>query len=239
MAPLASMRGVDGRVLESACSSTPRRWLCVGIGLLVVTALVHTQDQSLSALIVGLAPEGSITQRVIKQSYRLYAWWSFVLIAAMLAGHPRRLRLLSAYGAAISTCLGCVHLLKLVVGRARPQFGAGAYHFVPLDVFDACDGFPSGHTAAATLLAALAGLYWPRSRWILFPGALLVGVARVSQERHYVSDITAGAGIALITVHLCVLWLGRGHFPPLRSVDVSGEPETAAQSSVLPEPAPT
>ncbi len=54
--------------------------------------------------------------------------------------------------------------------------------------------FPSGHTAAAILLASIVCLYWRRA-WIfciIFGFALLVGISRIAVGVHWPADVLGG-----------------------------------------------
>jgi len=70
----------------------------------------------------------------------------------------------------------------------------------------ACNAFPSGHTAAAFTVATLHFLEYRNSNvWFASAGFLIAsttGTLRVMNNRHWVSDITAGAGIGMTTAVL-------------------------------------
>ncbi len=102
-------------------------------------------------------------------------------------------------------------LIKGTAGRIRPdaapdavsddfQFGRG---FRSPGAYSA---FPSGHTAAAFAAAAVAtaeaARRWPRGAWIVAPvmygGASFVGLSRMYDNKHWPSDVVAGAGIGTI-----------------------------------------
>ncbi|RMH77283.1 MAG: phosphatase PAP2 family protein [Calditrichaeota bacterium] len=90
-------------------------------------------------------------------------------------------------------------ILKISIGRARPEAGLGPHHFRPGSFSSTWQSFPSGHTsfAAAAAGAALADQGAPL--WIKgFAGALALttAFARVAKGRHWLSDTVAG------------LWLG-------------------------------
>jgi membrane-associated phospholipid phosphatase len=101
--------------------------------------------------------------------------------------------------------------LKALVNRPRPGDGLG---FLPLFKIGPAahdNGFPSGHTAAAFVLLALAFLV-PRSKPLLRALAgtgfivwgIAVGVARVVYGVHYPSDVLFGALVTL-SVEI-ILW---------------------------------
>lgn len=67
----------------------------------------------------------------------------------------------------------------------------------------ACNAFPSGHTAAAFTCATLHFLEYRNSNiWFASAGFLVAtttGTLRILNDRHWLSDITAGAGLGMAT----------------------------------------
>lgn len=98
-----------------------------------------------------------------------------------------------------------------LVKRPRPA--------VPqLEASPVSSSFPSGHTAAAAVYAALAVIvFWhSRSRlWRAVAVALsalapvLIGTARVYQGMHHISDVVAGAVLGFVTVAVVAVIVGR------------------------------
>lgn len=90
-------------------------------------------------------------------------------------------QLAATYGAT----LGTVYILKPTVDRERPDGGSGS--------------FPSGHTASAF---AGAGYLQIRYGWAYgvpaYLAASFVGYSRVEADRHWTSDVVAGAAIGII-----------------------------------------
>ena len=93
---------------------------------------------------------------------------------------------------------------KYVVGRQRPD---QSDHF----------SFPSGHTSTAFVAAEfLHQEYKDQSVWISVGGysmASLIGVARVYRNKHWVSDVVAGAGVGILSTKI-VYWT----YPRLQEV---------------------
>ena len=88
--------------------------------------------------------------------------------------------------------------LKHLVGRPRPDTGlAAAGLFGPSFATD-IDSFPSGHATSVFAVAAVFAAYYPRLRWPLYGLAAAIALGRVYLERHYVSDIVAGAALGLV-----------------------------------------
>jgi membrane-associated phospholipid phosphatase len=81
--------------------------------------------------------------------------------------------------------------LKVVVGRSRPYAGHGTHDFHP---FNGGESFPSGHTTQAFALASVIAEHadTPWVSGVSYGLAGLVGMARVEQRAHFVSDVVAG-----------------------------------------------
>lgn len=93
----------------------------------------------------------------------------------------------------VALMAGIVNGLKYSVGTMRPDGSTP-------------NSFPSGHTATAFMAAhMLHKEYGNESPWISVGGytvATVVGVSRVLNNRHWVSDVLAGAGIGILSVEL-------------------------------------
>lgn len=81
--------------------------------------------------------------------------------------------------------------LKVAVGRSRPEEEKGTHDFHP---FHGGQSFPSGHTTQAFALASVISEHADRT-WVScvsYGLAGLVGVARMEQRAHFMSDVVAG-----------------------------------------------
>ncbi|MDR1984662.1 MAG: phosphatase PAP2 family protein [Prevotellaceae bacterium] len=91
---------------------------------------------------------------------------------------------------------GIVHATKNITKRMRPDGSKN-------------NSFPSGHTATAFVAAEfLHQEYKDKSVWISIGGytmASLVGVSRILNDKHWVSDVVAGAGVGVISTKI-VYW---------------------------------
>jgi membrane-associated phospholipid phosphatase len=117
--------------------------------------------------------------------------WSTVFVASMFTagrlaeGERFRAMTYDMLDAAVVS-FGYTALLKEAVGRERPNGQDDK-------------SFPSGHTSNAFALAAVAERHYG---WRLGVPAYLVagvvGASRIQQEKHYLSDVVAGAALGYI-----------------------------------------
>ena len=125
-------------------------------------------------------------------------------LAGRLTGSESLSRVSLRAGTAALVASGITTALKYAVGRARPAGDGDSDVFRP---FSGATSFPSGHT---TLAFAVATVLADESHdpWLdiaLYGGASLTGFARMNGDRHWASDVLAGALIG----HLTARWLSR------------------------------
>lgn len=107
---------------------------------------------------------------------------------------------------------GLTHLLKYVVGRARPRVDLGPFHFEPFTPGAKVASFPSGHTSYAIAVVILLCIHFPRwSPLFIFLG-VCAGLERVIIREHYPSDVLAGAAIGAFSVYLSMRLLGKRYY---------------------------
>lgn len=140
-------------------------------------------------------------------SYGTFIVGGALYATGRLADEPRLVRLAAHGGTAMAASLVATGVLKTTLGRARPSVSADTN---PRDfrlfrgwTADAYQAFPSGHSALAFAAAAatVAEIHgWNRdATWftapLLYGGATLVGLSRMYEDRHWPTDILAGAAI--------------------------------------------
>ena len=123
--------------------------------------------------------------------------WGSLVVAGMftagrLSDRPRFRAMTYDVLDAVIVNFGYSQVIKVAVGRERPN---GENN----------QSFPSGHASNAFALAAVAERHYG---WkIGIPGYVLAGVvgaSRIQQDKHYVSDVVAGAALGYIVARTVV-----------------------------------
>jgi hypothetical protein len=128
--------------------------------------------------------------------------WSSVFVAGMFTAgrlsHGTRFRAMT-YDMLDATIVNLAYteLIKVTVGRERPN-GQDE------------KSFPSGHTSNAFALAAVAERHYGWKIGIpAYLAAGLIGASRIQQDKHYLSDVVAGATLGYIVGRTVVRVNGR------------------------------
>jgi len=90
--------------------------------------------------------------------------------------------------------------LKIITGRTRPDTSQGVTQFRPFSGFDT--SLPSTHAAASFAVATVFAERYSGAGWVGYPLALLISASRVYTNKHFSSDVVAGA----------LIGYGLGHF---------------------------
>lgn len=102
--------------------------------------------------------------------------------------------------------------LKYSMGRERPSATDDPHHYRPWADQNRWQSFPSGHTVVAFSLAAAVSEE-ARTPWVTalaYGGAAAVGWSRVYEDKHWASDVAAGALIGIVAGRGTVRLLHRG-----------------------------
>ncbi len=105
-------------------------------------------------------------------------------------------------------------VIKWSVGRVRPVKGIDPFAFHPFQAglrgLSHAENlsFPSGHACLAFATAASLAMLLPRWRYAFYAAAAIVGLERVLENAHYLTDVIAAAAIGIISAHLAA-WLGK------------------------------
>jgi membrane-associated phospholipid phosphatase len=101
--------------------------------------------------------------------------------------------------------------LKYSVGRERPSTTADPLRFRPLNGHNRWQSFPSGHTVVVFSLASAVSEE-ARTPWVTalaYGGAAMVGWSRVYDDKHWASDVAAGALVGVLAGRSTVRLLHR------------------------------
>ena len=93
---------------------------------------------------------------------------------------------------------------KILVGRDRPNNPAGNDAFTIKGPFHG-NSFPSGHTTAAFSVASVIATQYRDTKWVPFAAytvASMVGLSRIYDNQHWLSDVVAGAAIGTLVGNL-------------------------------------
>lgn len=167
------------------------------IGLFAVDVQIwaFTQRQISIEVISFLKP---LSKRGLYFFYAMFAG----LIAYSLFKKDRRLKTvcIDYLKTQLIFAFGVVRFMKIVFGRARPEYG-GEFTFFSLDAH--YNSFPSGHSADAFVSGVF--LYYllkdsaPTAyRFLPLAYALVMAVLRVVVSAHYPSDVIAGMAIGIL-----------------------------------------
>jgi membrane-associated phospholipid phosphatase len=139
----------------------------------------------------------------------LSAWWvkGPLMVAAGWCADLRCKRAfpLVALAATVSffVASGLNAVIKDIVDRHRPPLSMDLEALVGLP---GSPSFPSGHAMSAFAVAAAIAVLAPRTRWLVFGAAAVIGFSRVYLGVHYWIDVLAGAALGLaIGVGVAVL----------------------------------
>lgn len=95
--------------------------------------------------------------------------------------------------------LGLSAGLKTAIGRSRPRAGRGPHDFEP---FGSDASFPSNHASQAFAVATvLADRFGWEVGTLSYGAASLVGLSRVALDKHWTSDVVAGALLGTLVGH--------------------------------------
>lgn len=102
-------------------------------------------------------------------------------------------------------------LLKYSIGRERPSTTADPLRFRPFNAENRWQSLPSGHTVVVFSLASALSEE-ARTPWVTalaYGGAAMVGWSRVYDDKHWTSDVAAGALVGILAGRSTVRLLHR------------------------------
>ena len=101
---------------------------------------------------------------------------------------------------------GLTSVLKIGIGRARPDSGFDSQHFHPIAFEHSFWSFPSGHTAnvfaLATTLSLELGEEAPWVPYVAYPLAGWTGLTRILDGEHWLTDVVAAAAVGIFSARV-------------------------------------
>ena len=183
-----------GEGLRAIVTSRTMRlhWIATGLGTLAALSLDSRMKQQ--AVEHGLMPDlladvgdewgGKVGTIVILPG---------IYLTERLRGTPRRERLqrLEFAFTSLAVVATITQTIKYTVGRSRPNQQ-------PTPPFPYGHSFPSGHVSHAFGIAELVRTLYGNGAGAVFYGlAVITGISRIHDNKHYLSDVVAGAGLGI------------------------------------------
>lgn len=118
------------------------------------------------------------------------------LVAGLATGDEQLTGVGKRLAATVIVAGGAVTITKFLVGRSRPDAGEGSSSYHP---FTGGTSFYSGHTTSAFALATALSMeiHSPYATAVLFTTAGLAGYSRMYDNKHWLSDVAAGAVLGI------------------------------------------
>jgi undecaprenyl-diphosphatase len=191
------------RVLENVGSTLARPfrpeltdlWLIVPAVVATVIALQTDVD---THRLIRQLPDPQIDGKGL-------SWWagvmgegwfdiSILLAVGLIGGRDGQRACLAGLqalaAAAIASPVG-----KVVIRLERPSYDENGHHFFSRPQADA---MPAGHAMSAFATATVLALEYPKLSPVFFLLATWVGVARIQQNAHWLSDVIVGAALGTL-----------------------------------------
>ncbi|GAG05076.1 unnamed protein product, partial [marine sediment metagenome] len=90
-------------------------------------------------------------------------------------------------------------IFKVLIGRSRPYKEEGACVYSPFNIHSKNQSFPSGHTSTAfSIVGCISEEYKnPLISVVMYGTAILVGLSRIHDNKHWASDVFVGSVIGI------------------------------------------
>ena len=180
------------------------RWIFIPIAgiSIIILFFFDTPIWLAASNLVSQEPYYRITDLITtKGLYLFYAVFIALFAYALIKKNEKLTGLLVAYiKTQILFSLVLVRILKIILGRARPEHGA---EFTFFSLSFRYNSFPSGHSADAFvcgvfLFYLLKHSTYSVGRYLPLIYAFLIAVSRVFISSHYPSDVVGGMLIGIL-----------------------------------------
>lgn len=93
--------------------------------------------------------------------------------------------------------MGIAQVIKMSVGKSRPF--KQPIEYIGFNNDNEYQSFPSGHATASFALATSLSTHYPKYKTWFFTLAVLISASRIYEDRHWFTDVVAGAGIGYLS----------------------------------------
>lgn len=200
-----------------------RRWLGLGVCAVAVTVMIYGDEelrQWYRALVPNSAELTALANALTKTLHPGLV--VLMIVGACVAMWERWGEMAKAMFAGIAVQTVSIAVLKDLIGRGRPVHTGGVSIFSGPQF--GSHSMPSGHASVAFVLAATLSGFFPRGRWLFYPLAAAIALARVHVDRHFFSDVVVGAILGML-IGQWVVWRFR------RAPEPAAEADEAAMAS--------
>jgi len=177
-------------------------FILISVSGIIILFFFDTRIWLAARNLVSREPYYSITDLITDNGlYLFYAAFIALFAYALIKKNKRLIGLLLAYiKAQLIFALALVRILKIILGRARPEHGS---EFTFFNFAFRYNSFPSGHSADAFvsgvfLFYLLKHSKYSACRFLPLIYAFLIAISRVFISSHYPSDVVAGMVIGIL-----------------------------------------
>ena len=177
-------------------------FILISVSGIIILLFFDTRIWLAARNLVSREPYYSITDMITDNGlYLFYAAFIALFAYALIKKNKRLTSLLLAYiKAQLIFTFALVRILKIILGRARPEHGSEFTFFTFAFRYNS---FPSGHSADAFvsgvfLFYLLKHSKYSACRFLPLIYAFLIAISRVFISSHYPSDVAAGMVIGIL-----------------------------------------
>ncbi len=211
-----------GEQISAPFKFKTKQWLLTGAAIGITAALIHVDNEIDDWAKVQKQNHSWVnkTSPIITElggTYGILSVVAFGSVSAVFKNEKGVQTSLLASQAMLTSGVW-VHIIKAFTGRERPEAdyvyskSEGGKWYGPFVQYDqdlpvnkpgsSFDSFPSGHTATAFSIATVFASQYKDTRFIpliSYSLASLVGVSRLTEHKHWASDVFAGALLGYVT----------------------------------------
>jgi membrane-associated phospholipid phosphatase len=226
-----------------------KQWLITGAAIGITAALIHVDNEIDDWARTQKQKHNWINKSspVITEFGGNYGVYSVVATGLLSAAFKNKKGVQTSLLAtqAMITSGVWVHLIKLLTGRERPEAdyifskSEGGKWYGPYAQFDqdlalkkpgsSFDSFPSGHTATAFSIATVFASQYNDKKAIpilSYSVATLVGISRLTEHKHWSSDVFAGALLGYLCGKQVVAHFNKTHQNSLIPMQLKSKNQT-------------